>query len=270
MRAFTIICTLLLVGTWSFADQPTTAPAPPVALVAPFQQLGDPTNHTWVGQALQEDILATISRSGLQAKPVDKPLPGSDGQAVAKVARDMGAGLAVSGTYQIVEDQIRINGQVTDVASGRAVGSLQATGNVRDLFNIEDSLSAQLQPLLPQMQTTATAQAQQQQLPTVTYGPQGAPTYTYANTQPQTYSVPTQPDNSPTTTYYYPAAPDYSYTYSPPVYYYPYTYTYSYPYFWGGIVINNGRFFRGGFHDGFHGGFRGGFGGHGDMGGHRR
>ncbi len=211
----------------------------------------------------------------MEARTLDRPLPGSDVQAAAQTARNAGAAFAISGTYQINGDQIRVNAQLTDAASAHAVGTLQATGDVRDLFKIEDSLASQLQGILqPTPQSAQTIQTPStSQLPQVTYGPQQSttytytPSYTYTNDQPQqTYAVtPTQPTYETPTyetpTYYY---PNYTYTYSSPTYCYPHSY--SYPYFFGGIIISNGHF-RGGFHDGFHGGFRDGFHGgfHGGM-----
>ena len=274
MKVLTILTTVFLTGALALADQPTTNPAPTVGLVAPFQQVGD--GHAWVGQALQEDLLATVTRAGLEARTLDKPLPGSDVQAAAQTARSAGAAFAITGTYQINGDQIRVNGQLTDAASARTVGALQATGDVRDLFKIEDTLSSQLQGILqPQQQTAATntPSPSNNQLPQVTYGPDQSttytPTYTYDQngTPQQTYTTTSvQPTYQPP--YYY----SYPYSYGPQSYYYPsYSYPY-YPYFYGGIIISNGHF-HDHFHDHFHtqpfphGGFHMGGGFHGGMGG---
>jgi TolB-like protein len=227
----------------------TPAPLPssaPVVLVAPFAQVGNTGGYAWVGQALQEDLLASIARDGLQAKSTDKAIGGSDTQGALQAGRDVDAAFVVSGSYQVVGDQLRINGQTSDVSAGRAVGEIQATGEVRGLFAIEDSLGSQLRATLPQMPAS--------QLPTVTAGAQGTP-YAYMNMTPSSGSSGSGlysnygPATQPVPNYVYDEDENPSYSYYPPVGYAPYyDYGYGYPYspyFYGGVVIVPG------FHHGF-------------------
>ena len=61
-----------------------------------------------------------------------------------------GAQYLISGTCQVVDVELRLSGQMIDVATGRPVGGLKATGAVRDLFSLEDILCDQAKRLLPQ------------------------------------------------------------------------------------------------------------------------
>jgi TolB-like protein len=294
MKVFILPLSVLLLvvislGSSVFAETPTTAPsAQPVVLIAPFQQINgsDNTSRAWVGQALLEDMIATVSRYGtLQPKALDKTLSNTDSTTALKEGQVNNAAVVIYGSYQTVGDLIRISGSVANVNSGHTMGSLQATGSTQDLFRIEDLLGAQLRDVLSRSHDGA--------LPVVAYGPQQgsenpfyygnqAATETSATPQGALPEIAAQPDS---------VIPGYSYGYLPsesPIYsqpgyaaapanytypydYYPYDYAYSgvYPYGYGypypyayGPSIFAGGFIGGGFGDRDHdrGGFRRGVG----------
>ena len=80
--------------------------------------------------------------------PSDAPAT-SDSAVAAKVGHDTGASLVAFGTYQIVDTDVRINGQLVDAATGKQIAALKATGPRRDLFHMEDLLAAQAVASLP-------------------------------------------------------------------------------------------------------------------------
>ena len=84
-----------------------------------------------------------------QVLPADVAPPASD-QAAMAAGQKLGATLVVYGTYQIMDPNVRIIAKMVDVSSGRVVGSMQATGDVRDLFTLEDLLSQQAYQLAAQ------------------------------------------------------------------------------------------------------------------------
>jgi TolB-like protein len=233
MNAGKILLATLIVGISpiAFADNPPAAPyvappsaavaPPPVAqaaptvLVLPFQQTGDTNSFSWIAPAIQEDLLAQIAHNGVfQALSATQPVAGADSASAIQIARNSNANVVVFGGYQVVSDQVRIDAQAVDVASGRTIGSLQATGQVSDLFKMEDALAAQLGQLLPSPPGS--------NMPTVTYGTPNAPMYD-------------QVDNG-LSNYY--ATPDNSSGYAGS---YPYPYYYGYPYY---PVIIYGGFFN--------------------------
>jgi TolB-like protein len=119
---------------------PTTQPACDVYLT-PFTALGGDNSLDWAGKAVAQNLLTDLVRSKFHPLAADKALPTTaDAQAAAKAA---GAKFLITGTYQTAELQVRFNGQIFDVATGNVVGALTATGSPRDLFALEDSLSAQ-------------------------------------------------------------------------------------------------------------------------------
>jgi len=138
---------------------PTTAPAmantaapvlrhDPRVEVFPFTAVSaPPAAQDWTGRGIQEDLQSDVSRTGATLVLPQHPVPpGADPIAVA---RQDSADLVVTGSYQIVDDQIRANGHLIDVASNTIVGGFSATGSQHDLFKVEDALGAQLRALLP-------------------------------------------------------------------------------------------------------------------------
>lgn len=137
--------------------QPTAATATPAAapsnvLILAFDQIGGTaSNYDWIGRAVQQNLqtelgrlkalqLATTSQAGSQ--------PAADVKAAVEAGKSVGASAVIFGSFQIMEPDLRINGQVVDVATGRTLGTLKSTGTVRDLFAMEDTVATQAQRIL--------------------------------------------------------------------------------------------------------------------------
>ncbi len=230
---------------------PVAAPAAPQSyssvLVLPFAPVAGASD--WIGKGVQEDLATELVRqSKLDVLTPADVQAVSDPAAAAKVGRDKGASLVAFGSYQILETEVRINGQLVDAATGKPLAALKATGQRRDLFHMEDLLAAQAVASLPPSSirvgggayaassepapapgstSTQSYQPYNAQGYYVTPGPDYTPAYNYAAAE----------TTAPTTTY------DGGYTTYPQPYYnygYPW-YGYDYP-FWGG----SGFFFIGG------------------------
>jgi TolB-like protein len=283
-RMFSKLVGVMLVGmsstmiasTGALADVPATVPAvvnqavPPGGPVAPAPRsaprvevfpftavAGQPAvGQDWTGRGIQENLQSDVSHTGATLLMAPHIL-GANDDPIA-IAKQNHADLVVTGTYQIVGDQIRANGQLIDVATNTPVGGFSATGSQHDLFKVEDALGEQLRGLLPRPIPLAQLQQQFEQpqnAPTVVYQPQTDYTSTAVPTVSNTYY-----DSSPVPTYYY---PDYSYGYPYDYGYYGGDYYGGFGFFPGFVSVGIGRDhgFRGrdGFHDhGFVGGGRGG------------
>lgn len=131
--AVMIVCVALL------AALPARAADVKVA-VLPFDVLGE-AGHEWVGRALQESIGSGVQNvRGITAVLVPAVSPTDVNSALA-AARTAGADFVVYGSIQFVDDQMRVSGHITAVASGQNIGSLASDSKLRDLFEVEDSLT---------------------------------------------------------------------------------------------------------------------------------
>jgi TolB-like protein len=156
------------------ATQPASATPPAAATVAhpatvaheqtvlllPFDAVGT-ADMDWIAKAVQKDLLAELSRAHAiqpilpQAAPSEEVTPE---QALA-LGRQAGATYVIFGSYQILNQELRITGQVLDVRTGEYQGSLKATGAMRDLFALEDDLARQAKKNLPAPPALAQANA---------------------------------------------------------------------------------------------------------------
>ena len=128
---------LLAMITPAFAA-PTTQPGPDV-LIAPFKSLADPSAQPALGRAIQTNLLADLAHAKFH--PAQENDFDAHPQSAGKIA---GARYFISGTWQSAGDLLRFTSEITDVSTGLIVGGLSATGSPRDLFAIEDTLSAQV------------------------------------------------------------------------------------------------------------------------------
>src|SRR5258706_9477150 len=153
MKRLTFIV-LILTGSMAWAG------APARVLLVPFDSVG-PVEKEWVAKALQQNLIAELSRvNSVQTVTSDKAVGGLE--AALKVAGDAGADYVVFGSYQAVEGELRITGQVVEVSKRQAVAGLKTTGSQRDLFGMEDVISHQVKRALPQPVAVAKPEMLQQ------------------------------------------------------------------------------------------------------------
>lgn len=249
MRATTILLAALALGVPSaMADVPPAsapatvapgqaAPAAPTVLVLPFQQTGDATTYSWIAPAIQEDLLGQVARTGVfQPVSVNQPVAGADSATALQIARANNANVVIFGGYQVVADQLRIDGQAVDVATGRVIGALQATGAMADLFKIEDALGLQFHQLFPPPASS--------DMPAISYGYPNEPVTTAA--VPDTTATPPDQSNYSSPDNYGYQAPYYGQTYWYPGYGYGYGFYYGPPIYYFNGGFNRWNHFHGG------------------------
>src|SRR5688572_3613615 len=119
-------------------------------LVAPFNEISDGAKREWVGRAIQQSLVAELSRLP-DVSPVNgKPEIGviDDVDEAVRAAGGAGTPYVVFGAYQLVEQELRVTGQVVEASGGAVLGGIKATGNLRDLFGVEDIVAAQVKRAL--------------------------------------------------------------------------------------------------------------------------
>ncbi len=145
---YALFILLLFVATAQAA--PTTRPAgiTPDVLVLPFEEIDANPTQAWIGQAIQQSLVADLSQM-----PALQPGPGearAQREHAVEAAREAGARYVVLGSFQLVDPQLRITGQVIDATSGEVLGGLKSTGTVRDLFAMQDTIGTQAKRILNQ------------------------------------------------------------------------------------------------------------------------
>ncbi len=135
--------TVIVLGTlgytlWRFL--PRTDTSKKYVAVMRFKDLSGDPNGQFVVDGMAETLSSRLAHfpSVQVMRPSTESLASTD---VRKVARDLGATVALTGSMQRDHDQIRVNFRVLDVANGTERGDV-IDGPVADLFSIEDHLAA--------------------------------------------------------------------------------------------------------------------------------
>ncbi len=121
-----ILATIALLVATSQSSRAADAPAS--IEIGSFKQIGDQPNRSWIGPAVRESLSAEASRWGLK---LDTPVQ-------------------ISGSFQTVESQVRIDAYIDD-AAGHPLAGVTSRGRVEDLFAMEDELAEQMRRALREL-----------------------------------------------------------------------------------------------------------------------
>jgi TolB-like protein len=164
-RAFVSGCIALalpaLLPAIALCADPTADPQPPAAvpaknlaanpadraggkiLVLPFVAVNPDDANLWVGKSVQQSLIADLTAAAPdRVISSDKTAPTLD--AALAIGRDAGARFIVAGGFVSAGSDLRITGQVLDVATGQPVVALKATGERGQIFHMEDALAEQI------------------------------------------------------------------------------------------------------------------------------
>jgi TolB-like protein len=248
MKHLLIALIVLAWGAMSRAAEPTapptTQPSKSKVLLLPFTPLDAADRPDGIGRGVQQNLAADVSHMrALEPVTIDAqpPAGGYDTASAMKAAKDAGAQYVVYGTYQHADSSVRISGVVVDVQAGQTMGGLKATGDLRDVFDLQDAISSQARRVL--RGSAAGGEAGAAPVASRDYGNDGPLTSPYSRQMEQLDSDAARSlDNIRMSTDYvdpwgYPYYGGYCY---PSYGYYPYNY---WPYWgWGGVVfINSGH-----------------------------
>jgi TolB-like protein len=139
---------------------PVSAADAPKVLVTAFAEISDGPKRDWIARAIQQALVAELARLPI-VSPVnaEAETPAiDDAEAAIQAAKAAGAAYVVFGSYQLVEQELRITGQVLEAADGIVLGGIKATGNLRDLFGVEDIVAAQVKRALSAKLAPSTTQ----------------------------------------------------------------------------------------------------------------
>jgi TolB-like protein len=98
----------------------------------------------WIGESVERSLQADLRNASI-AHPGGIAM--DDPAAIASIAHNASADYVVQGGVQIVADQVRLSAKVFDGA-GKSIGAGKATGDLRHLFDLEDSVADQIRDLI--------------------------------------------------------------------------------------------------------------------------
>jgi|GEM_PF-6479495 len=122
----------------------------PSVLVMKFEQVDQTPGFAWLSRAMQQSLAADIHRTRMLRAitlPEARSTPTTDPAVGLNLATEQRADFVIVGAYQVWNETLRITAQVIDVKRGDVIGSLKSTGEIRNLFLLQDGLIAQLRPM---------------------------------------------------------------------------------------------------------------------------
>ncbi len=135
-----------------------TSSAPPAheqsVAVLSFANVSGRPEDAWLGTGIAETVttglgalpITIVSRERVVEilRALGAPGGGDDGAFAARVGREVGASLVVSGAYQCIGERIRVTVRVTDAASARITLNARVDGRLDAVFDVQDRIVAEL------------------------------------------------------------------------------------------------------------------------------
>jgi TolB-like protein/Tfp pilus assembly protein PilF len=119
------------------------APKPSIA-VLPFANLSGDPEQEYFSDGISEDIIAALSKMRwfvVIARNSSFSYKGKPAPRMKQIAEDLGVGYVVEGSVRREGDRVRINAQLSDVASGSHVWSERYDRRLADVFAVQDEIT---------------------------------------------------------------------------------------------------------------------------------
>jgi len=130
----------------SIAKPAQEQPDRPSIAVLPFQNMSDDASQEYFADGIAEDVITDLSKiSGVfviarntsfqyRGRAVD----------VVRVGRELGVRYILEGSVRRAADEVRINAQLIDTASGGHVWAERYDGNLADVFAVQDQVTGRI------------------------------------------------------------------------------------------------------------------------------
>jgi adenylate cyclase len=158
---------VLLAGIFAWQWQKPYALGKPSIAVLPFTNLSGDPGQDYFADGITEDLITDLAKlSGLDVIARNsvfaykgKPL------VLADVGRDLGVRFVVDGSVRRTGDQIRLNAQLIDIATGDNLWADRFDRGIADVFAVQDEMSREVAKALG-VQASVTESAQMARPPT--------------------------------------------------------------------------------------------------------
>ena len=123
----------------------TLGPAPaPVIAVMPLELLGPDASQTYFADGLTEDLISRLGQTkglrvlGRSATRDYRGRPPRD------VARDLGAGVVLTGSVRPTQDTVKVSLELIDPSDGTAIWAAQYTRDIKDIFAVQEQVAREV------------------------------------------------------------------------------------------------------------------------------
>jgi DNA-binding winged helix-turn-helix (wHTH) protein/TolB-like protein/Tfp pilus assembly protein PilF len=155
MVAATIVAITIVAAVWAFRGPETVAPADGITRIAvlPFENLTANRDDDWLASAFSEsltsglegmDRVVTVSRDRiieLYRQEGLREASSVDGRALRRIAEALAIRYYVHGTYQRIDQRIRVVARIVDLEAGTNTAQETVTDDFTNLLKLEDDLA---------------------------------------------------------------------------------------------------------------------------------
>lgn len=129
-----------------FAWQKFSVPSRPSVAVLPFANLGGDPGQDYFADGITEDLITDLTKlSGLDVIARNSVFAYKDKPAaLADVARDLGVRFVVEGSVRRTGEQIRLNAQLIDTATGDNLWANRFDRGMAGVFGVQDEMSREI------------------------------------------------------------------------------------------------------------------------------
>ena len=129
-----------------FAWQNFSAPSRPSVAVLPFANLGGDPSQDYFADGITEDLITDLTKlSGLDVIARNSVFAYKDKPAaLTDVARDLGVRFVVEGSVRRTGEQIRLNAQLIDTATGDNLWADRFDRGMAGVFAVQDEMSREI------------------------------------------------------------------------------------------------------------------------------
>ena len=160
IAAFAGLLLIAAIAAAIFIQMNPASPKRPSVAVLPFANMSADSGDTYFADGITEDIITELAKlSAIDViarnsvfKYKDRPTAPKD------VARDLGVGFIVEGSVRRTGDQIRINAQLIDTASGDLLWAEKYDRKAADVFAVQDEVVSAIVATLGIKPTVAEAE----------------------------------------------------------------------------------------------------------------
>lgn len=143
LAGFAALLIVMLAGVFAWQWQKDSAPEKPSIAVLPFANLSGDSDQDYFADGITEDLITDLAKlSGLDVIARNsifaykgRPL------VLADVGRELGVRFVVDGSVRRTGDQIRLNAQLIEIATGDNLWADRFDRSIVDVFAVQDEIS---------------------------------------------------------------------------------------------------------------------------------
>ena len=141
-----VVLLLIALAAIGFAWHRSLAPQRPTVAVLPFANLTGDSSQDYFADGITEDLITDLAKlSGLDVIARNSVFAYKGKSIVlADVGRDLGVRFAIEGSVRRTGDQIRLNAQLVNIATGGTLWANRFDRSTREVFAVQDEISREI------------------------------------------------------------------------------------------------------------------------------